>query len=70
MDGRQHSGGVSFGGLSRRWFASYAEGDAWPGGWMAVGEVDNYAEIGAVYDVRLDYADGTFRTLNFTHDVV
>lgn len=70
MDGRQHSGSVSSGGLGRRRFASYAEGNAWPGGWMAVGKIDNYAEIGAVYDVRLDYAGGTFRTLNFTHDVV
>ena len=34
MDGRQHSGGGSFGGLGRRRFASYAEGDAWPGGWL------------------------------------
>lgn len=49
---------------------TYTEGNAWPGGWMAVGKVDNYAEIGAVYDVRLDYADGSSRTLNFTHYVV
>ena len=66
MDGRQHSGNVSFGGLGRRRFASYAEGNAWPGGWLW----RKYAEIGAVYDVRLDYAGGTFRTLNYTHDVV
>lgn len=48
---------------------TYSKGNDWSGNWLAVGKVDGYAEIGIVYYVRLDYADGTSRTLSYTHTV-
>lgn len=46
---------------------TYSEGTDWPETWFAVGTASGSPQIGITYAVVLDYADGTSRTLSFTH---
>lgn len=46
---------------------TYSKGNDWPGDWLAVSTSSDLPEIGITYEVLLDYADGTSRTLSFTH---
>lgn len=46
---------------------TYGEGTDWPETWFAVGTASGSPQVGITYEVVLDYADGTSRTLSFTH---
>lgn len=46
---------------------TYGKGSDWPEDWQALGTASGSPQIGITYDVLLDYADGTSRTLSFTH---
>ena len=46
---------------------TYSEGTDWPETWFAVGTASGSPQVGITYAVVLDYADGTSRTLSFTH---
>ena len=46
---------------------TYSEGTDWPETWFAVGTASGSPQVGITYEVVLDYADGTSRTLSFTH---
>lgn len=46
---------------------TYGEGTDWPETWFAVATTSDSPQVGITYDVVLDYADGTSRTLSFTH---
>ena len=46
---------------------TYSKGNDWPDDWQAVGTASGSPQVGITYDVLLDYADGTSRTLSFTH---
>lgn len=46
---------------------TYSEGHDWPENWFAAGTASGSPQIGITYEVVLDYADGTSRTLSFTH---
>lgn len=46
---------------------TYSEGIDWPETWFAVGTASGSPQVGITYEVVLDYADGTSRTLSFTH---
>ena len=46
---------------------TYSEGTDWPETWFAVGTASGSPQAGITYEVVLDYADGTSRTLSFTH---
>lgn len=46
---------------------TYGKGNDWPEDWLAAGSTSGSPQIGITYEVLLDYADGTSRTLSFTH---
>lgn len=46
---------------------TYGKGNDWPEDWLAAGSTSGSPQIGVTYEVLLDYADGTSRTLSFTH---
>lgn len=46
---------------------TYGEGTDWPETWFSVATTSDSPQVGITYEVVLDYADGTSRTLTFTH---